>query len=69
MRRCSGRLSAIKIAHKYHITSSICGQAPSLYPKLVEKLVEWGVTSVSVSPDAIDSVRRTIADIENKLTK
>ncbi|MEK7605514.1 MAG: phosphoenolpyruvate synthase [Patescibacteria group bacterium] len=60
---------AIKIAHKYHITSSICGQAPSLYPKLVEKLVEWGVTSVSVSPDAIDSVRRTIADIENKLTK
>lgn len=60
---------AIKTAHKYRITSSICGQAPSLYPKLVEKLVEWGVTSMSVSPDAIDTVRKTIADAEKKLLK
>ena len=58
---------AIKIAHKYRITSSICGQAPSLYPDLVEKLVKWGITSVSVSPDAIETVRKTIADAEKKL--
>lgn len=56
----------ITTAKKYKITSSICGQAPSLYPKLVEKLVEWGVTSVSVSPDAIDTVRETISKIEKK---
>ena len=58
---------AIKTAHKYKITSSICGQAPSLYPKLVEKLVQWGVTSVSVTPDTIETVRETIAEAEKKL--
>ncbi|MBI5044335.1 MAG: phosphoenolpyruvate synthase [Candidatus Levybacteria bacterium] len=57
----------IKTAHKYRITSSICGQAPSLYPELVEKLVSWGITSVSVSPDAIENVRKTIARVEKKL--
>lgn len=57
----------IKTAHKHKITSSICGQAPSLYPQLVEKLVSWGITSVSVSPDAIDQVRKTIAAVEKKL--
>ncbi len=59
----------IKTCHKYKITSSICGQAPSLYPQLVEKLVEWGVTSVSVSPDAIESVRHTIATIERRILR
>lgn len=58
---------SIKTAHKHRITSSICGQAPSLYPELVEKLVTWGVTSISVSPDAIDSVRKTVAEAEKKL--
>ena len=32
------------------ITCSICGQAPSVYPELVEMLVSWGITSVSLSP-------------------
>jgi len=58
---------AITTARKHHITVSICGQAPSLYPKLVEKLVQWGVTSVSVSPDAISTVRKSIAEYEKKL--
>lgn len=57
----------IKTCHRYKITSSICGQAPSLYPQLVKKLVEWGVTSVSVSPDAIDTVRKNIAQVEKEL--
>jgi pyruvate,water dikinase len=57
----------IKTCHRYKITASICGQAPSLYPGLVEKLVHWGVTSISVSPDAIDIVRKNIADVEKKL--
>ncbi|OGG32349.1 phosphoenolpyruvate synthase, partial [Candidatus Gottesmanbacteria bacterium RIFCSPLOWO2_02_FULL_38_8] len=37
----------IKICHQYKVTSSICGQAPSDYPELVEKLVSWGITSMS----------------------
>ncbi|MCX6793917.1 MAG: phosphoenolpyruvate synthase [Candidatus Gottesmanbacteria bacterium] len=49
------------------ITSSMCGQAPSDYPLLVEKLVSWGITSVSVNPDALDHVRETIYEAERKL--
>lgn len=49
---------------KRGITSSICGQAPSDYPELVEKLVRWGVTSISVNPDAVGHVRETIAEAE-----
>jgi len=59
----------VKTAAKHSITSSLCGQAASLYPDLVEKLVSWGITSVSVSPDAVDNVRRNIASIEKRLLK
>jgi len=57
----------IKAAAKHKITASICGQAPSDYPDLVEKLVEWGTTSVSVNPDAIDRTRELIYQCENRL--
>lgn len=59
----------VKTAVKHHITSSLCGQAASLYPDLVEKLVGWGITSVSVSPDAVDNTRRVISLIEKRLLK
>ncbi len=58
---------AIKTAKSLGITSSICGQAPSVYPELTEKLVEWGITSVSVSPDMIDITREIIAKAEEGL--
>lgn len=60
---------AIKTAQKHNITASICGQAPSLYPSLVEKLVSWGITSVSVAPDVIYTVRNNIYLAEKKLIK
>ncbi|RJQ26172.1 phosphoenolpyruvate synthase [Candidatus Parcubacteria bacterium] len=56
----------IRACKKHNISSSICGQAPSTYPELVEKLVDWGITSVSVSPDAIDTTRNNIYKIEKK---
>jgi len=49
------------------VTCSICGQAPSVYPEITEKLVEWGITSISVSPDMIDVTRDIIARVEKKL--
>jgi pyruvate,water dikinase len=49
------------------VTCSICGQAPSVYPEITEKLVEWGITSISVSPDMIDITRDIIAKVEAKL--
>ena len=57
----------IKTAANKGVTASICGQAPSVYPELTEKLVKWGITSVSVSPDMIDETRRIIAAVEAKL--
>jgi pyruvate,water dikinase len=49
------------------ITSSICGQAPSEYEDLVEKLVRYGITDISVNPDAIDRTREVVYKVENKL--
>ena len=57
---------AITKAKKRGITASICGQAPSNHPDLVEKLVKWGITSISVSPDAIDSTREVVAWAEKR---
>ncbi|MFC1967839.1 phosphoenolpyruvate synthase [Chloroflexota bacterium] len=57
----------VKISRKRGITSSICGQAPSFYPELTQKLVQWGITSVSVSPDMIDRTKEIIADAEARL--
>jgi pyruvate,water dikinase len=57
----------IKACGKRGVTSSICGQAPSDYPELVEKLVSWGITSISVNPDAVDRTREHVAHAENQL--
>jgi pyruvate,water dikinase len=59
----------VKTCRKNRITCSICGQAPSVYPEMVEKLVEWGITSVSLSPDVIDKTRKIVYDAEKKVLK
>ena len=51
---------------RYGVTCSICGQAASDYPELVEQLVSQGLTSVSVNPDAIERTRELIHEIEKK---
>jgi pyruvate,water dikinase len=58
--------SVITTCRKRNVTVSICGQAPSFYPDLTAKLVEWGITSVSVSPDMIAQTRDIIGGIEKK---
>jgi len=59
----------IKVSNSKGITSSVCGQAPSVYPELTENLVRWGITSVSVSPDMIDETRRIVAAAEARLSQ
>jgi pyruvate,water dikinase len=49
------------------LTVSICGQAPSNYPEVTRKLVEWGATSISVSPDSLVSARKIVLDVEAEL--
>ena len=48
------------------VTCSICGQAGSV-PHIVEKLVKFGITSVSSNADAIAEVRKTVARAEQKI--
>jgi pyruvate,water dikinase len=49
------------------LTCSICGQAPSVHPEYAERLVEWGIDSISVNVDAIDRTRHNIAVAEQRL--
>lgn len=58
---------AVRRSRKLGITSSICGEAPSTYPRLVRDLVKWGITSVSVNPDKVDEVRKLLHDCEREL--
>lgn len=59
----------IKACNKHGITSSICGQAPSIYDDLTEKLVSFGITSISVNADALNRARGIILDAEKKFVK
>jgi pyruvate,water dikinase len=57
----------IRTAKRHGITSSICGQAPSVYPEIVEFLVREGIDSISVNPDAVIATRRLVSSIERKI--
>jgi pyruvate,water dikinase len=57
----------IKTAKQREVTCSICGQAPSDYPEFTARLVNWGITSVSVNPDVIERTREIIAAAEGRL--
>lgn len=54
----------VKTCKNRHVECGICGQAPSVYPEITEKLVEWGATSISVSPDMINHTRKVVYEIE-----
>jgi len=57
----------VETTAKYGVTSSLCGQAPSVYPDFAEKLVEFGITSMSVNPDAVIRTRKIVASAEQKI--
>ena len=54
-------------SHRLGLTCSICGQAPSVYPDYAERLIEWGIDSISVNPDVVDVTRRNIAAAEQRI--
>jgi pyruvate,water dikinase len=43
----------IERAHKHGRKVGICGQAPSDYPEFARFLVEEGIDSISLNPDAV----------------
>ena len=57
----------IKTANEGGIECSICGQAPVEYPGLIEKLIEWGITTISVEPDAVNQTYKAIARAERRI--
>ena len=57
----------VTACHAAGITCSLCGQAPSNDPAFAETLVRFGIDSISVNPDAVDDVRRTVSAAEQRL--
>jgi phosphoenolpyruvate-protein kinase (PTS system EI component) len=47
----------------------LCGQAPSDYPEFAEFLVECGIDSMSLNPDAVVPTLRRVAAAEERLAE
>jgi pyruvate,water dikinase len=57
----------IKMSQAGGIPCSICGQAPALYPEIIDQLIEWGITSISVELEAVEKTYQAIARAEQRL--
>lgn len=57
----------LRRARELGLRTSICGQAPSVYPEYARLLVENGIDSISVNIDAVERARRQIAAAERRL--
>ncbi len=54
-------------ARRLQIPCSICGQAPVQYPEIISSLVQWGITSISVEPMAVEQTRRALQNAAQHL--
>lgn len=57
----------IETAKQVGIPCSICGQAPTQYPELIDLLVQWGITSISVDMNDVERTYQAIARAEQRL--
>ncbi len=61
--------TVIRTAHERGRKIGICGQAPSDYPEFARFLVEQGIDSISLNPDAVAKTTLTILDAERATAK
>lgn len=61
--------TVIQSAHKAGSKVGLCGQAPSNNPEFARRLVEYGIDSISVTPDSFLSVKEHVAAAEAKSPK
>jgi pyruvate,water dikinase len=57
----------VETARNIGIPCSICGQAPVQYPELIDPLVQWGITSISVDVNDVERTYQAIARAEQRL--
>jgi len=57
---------AIRTAQRCGRTIGLCGQAPSDHPEFARFLVEEGIDSISLNPDAVVRTRLTVAALESE---
>ena len=60
---------AIETARRCGRRIGICGQAPSDYPDFARFLVELGIDSISLNPDAVVRTRLAVAALEAELAR
>jgi len=61
--------SVIRVAKTKGRKIGICGQAPSDYPDFAAFLVELGIDSISLNPDAVLKTTLTIMEVETRLAE
>ncbi len=60
---------AVQAARAKNRKIGLCGQAPSDYPEFASFLVEQGIDSMSLNPDAVLKTTRLILDVERRLNR
>ncbi len=58
---------AITGAHRSGRHVGICGQGPSDFPDLAQRLVEFGIDSMSLNPDTVVRTRQIVAEVESRV--
>ncbi len=57
----------ISLAKTCGIPCSICGDAPALYPEIIDNLIRWGITFISVNVNVVEKTYHAIARAEQRL--
>jgi len=58
---------AVEGCKRNHRHSGLCGQAPSDYPEMAQYLVELGIDSMSLNPDAVLKTTLNVLELEKRL--